>query len=477
MLHIYVALLCLLCSSAFAGCTKTPIKHLVVIVQENRTFDHYFATYPHAENLPGEKHFHAKKNTPSVNGLNTPLLTINKNLFQPFRLSPEDAATVTCDPDHSYTFLQVAMDMGLVDKFVQAEVDADCAATPWVTMGYFDGNTVYALWTYAQNFAMSDNFHATSFGPSTIGALNLISGQTHGVILTPSTPSNPNVVDDTMINNVEPTYDMCSKPNKQTASMSGINIGNRLNDKGITWGWFTDGFEDCMRTHIGGAGTPVKDYKPIHSPFMYYQSTANPLHLPPSSSCNVGKTDQANHNYDLAEFWKAAKCGKIPAVSFFKAAAYQDGHAKNSSPLLEQDFLIETINRLQKLPQWESMAIIITYDDPGGWYDHEMPPIVNQSQIPQDALTGPGSAGTEEPLGGYQGRPGYGQRLPFILISPYAKKNYVDSSLIDQTSILRFIEENWDLEPIGDFSYDAYSGSITNMFDFEHGPRKTKVIL
>ncbi len=476
------ALMCLfvlMSGQVFAKKPKTPIKHLVIIFQENRTFDNYFATYPHAENLPGERPFHARKDTPKVNGLSRPLRTINPNLAQPFRFSPQDAATITCDPDHSYTALQQACDMGLMDDFVQTTTVGSCALTPEVPMGYFDGNTVYALWTYAQNFAMSDNFHTTTIGPSTIGAVNLISGQLHGVILTPPTPVNPNVEQGTMINNVEPTYDMCSKPNTQTASFdpaTNKNIGDRLNEKGITWGWFNGGFADCNSTHIGGAGQPVKDYKPIHSPFMYYLSTSNPMHLPPSSPCVVGKTDQANHNYDLEEFWKAAKCGVVPAVSFLKASAYQDGHAKNSSPLLEQDFLIETINRLQKLPQWKHMAIIICYDDSGGWYDHEMPPIVNQSQIPADALTGPGSCGTEMPLGGYQGRPGYGLRTPFLVISPYARENYVDSTLIDQTSILRFIEENWGLDPIGNFSFDSYAGSINGMFDFSHR-RKCKVIL
>ena len=463
-----------------ARSTKTPIKYLVVIFQENRTFDNYFATYPFAENLPGERPFHARENTPRVNGLSKPLLTRNQNLVQPFRFSPLDALTVTCDPDHSYTALQQSLDMGLLDDFVQTTTTGDCAATPEVPMGYFDGNTIYALWTYAQNFAMSDNFHTTTIGPSTIGAVNLISGQLHGVILTPPVPSNPNVVDGTMINNVEPTYDMCSKPNTQTASFdpaTNKNIGDRLNEKEVTWGWFTGGFRDCSQTHIGGAGKPVKDYKTFHSPFMYYRSTANPYHLPPSSPCMVGKSDQANHNYDLEDFWEAAKEGVVPAVSFFKAAAYQDGHANNSSPLLEQEFLIHTLNRLQKLPQWKQMAVIICYDDSGGWYDHEMPPIINQSQIPADALTGPGSCGTETPLGGYQGRPAYGFRTPFLLISPYARENYVDSSLIDQTSVLRFIEDNWRLDPIGNFSFDAYAGSITGMFDFDSPRRKSKVFL
>lgn len=95
-----------------------------------------------------------------------------------------------------------------------------------------------------------------------------------------------------------------------------------------------------------------------------------------------------------------------------------------------------------------------------------MPPIVNQSHIFADALLGPGDSGSNPPLGGYQGRLGHGFRVPFLLISPYAKENYVDHTIIDHTSILKFIEDNWKVKRIGDFSFDKYAGSILNMFDF-----------
>jgi phospholipase C len=114
------------------------------------------------------------------------------------------------------------------------------------------------------------------------------------------------------------------------------------------------------------------------------------------------------------------------------------------------------------------MAIIIAYDDSGGWYDHETPPIINQSQISEDALTGSGTAGSQTPLGGYQGRPGYGFRVPLLVISPWAKENHVDHTLLDQTSILHFIEYNWKLDRIGDFSFDAFSSTLLHLFDFSH---------
>jgi phospholipase C len=179
----------------------------------------------------------------------------------------------------------------------------------------------------------------------------------------------------------------------------------------------------------------------------------------------IGKSDQANHQYDLVNFWQAASSNRLPEVSFLKAKKAQDGHAGYSSPLDEQIFLVQTLNTLQKLPAWKNMAVIIAYDDSDGWYDHVMPPIVSQSSTTADALTGPGSCG---PATGVtqQGKCGYGPRLPLLVISPWAKVNYVDRAITDQSSILRFIEDNWNLGRIGGGSFDERAGSLLGMFDF-----------
>ncbi|TME67462.1 MAG: hypothetical protein E6I59_00505 [Chloroflexi bacterium] len=227
--------------------------------------------------------------------------------------------------------------------------------------------------------------------------------------------------------------------------------------------------------NIGGA--TVTDYIPHHEPFQYYTSTSNPHHLPPTSTAMIGKTDQANHQYDLSNFWDAATKGDMPAVNFLKAAAYQDGHAGYSDPLDEQHFLVDTINRLQKLPTWNSTAVIIAYDDSDGWYDHVMGPIVSQSNDPAyDALTDPGQCGTLK-AGAYPDRCGYGPRLPLLAISPFAKENFVDHSITDQTSILRFIEDNWSLGRIGNQSFDALAGSLGNMFDFSNHRNSGRLFL
>ena len=451
----------------------TPIRHLIVVFQENVSFDHYFATYPGAENRTGEVAFHALPGTPTVNGLTESLLAHNPNSAPPRRLDRAHAAT--CDQDHSYGAEQKAFDRGLMDRFVENTGDGDAGCDARLVTAYFDGNTVTALWNYAQGFAMSDDFFGTVFGPSTPGALNLVSGQTHG-----ASPADLKYGDEvliasgTMIADPDPEFDDCSST--PTARMSGTNVGDLLDKAGVTWGWFEGGFRPtgkaqgkavCGSAHPGSNGFPARDYIPHHEPFQYYKSTANPHHLAPRSTANIGRTDRANHQYDLADFWTAAEAGHMPAVSFLKAPAYQDGHAGYSDPVNEQRFLVETLNRLQALPQWKDSAVVIAYDDSDGWYDHAMPPIVNASALPGiDALTGPGACGAPAP-GAYPGRCGYGARLPLLVVSPFSKRNFVDHSITDQTSILRFIEDNWELGRIGDQSFDALAGPLAQFFDFE----------
>jgi phospholipase C len=488
----------------------TPIRHLVVIFQENVSFDHYFATYPYAQNLPGERPFRAKADTPAVNGLGAALLFHNPNLnpangpgaTNPFRLSPSQASTA--DQDHDYTPEQQALDGGLMDlfpKFTGAGGTGNGGTgfpaifnTPGLVMGYFDGNTVTAFWNYAQHFAMNDNSYDTNFGPSTPGALNLVSGQTNGV--NDFVNGTGALIADgnggyTVISDADPIGDVCSTTSGETFTMGGKNIGDLLNEADITWGFFEGGFDlgvinankttGCKRSTTSLITNVTKlDYIPHHQPFQYYASTANPKHLRPASVAEIGNNGPANHQYDTHDFFDAVKHGNFPAVSFLKAPGFQDGHAGYSDPLDEQTFVVNVLNFLQRTPDWESTAVVIAYDDSDGWYDHQMSPIVNQSATSADWLPVSGSCGTggtattlpgiTEPNA--QGRCGYGPRLPFLVISPFAKKNYVDHTTTDQSSIIRFIEDNWlEEQRIGNGSFDEIAGSINGMFDFER-PRE-----
>ena len=172
----------------------------------------------------------------------------------------------------------------------------------------------------------------------------------------------------------------------------------------------------------------------------------------------IGQSDGvANHQYDLHDFFDAVSAGNFPAVSILKADGFQDGHAGYSSPLDEQTFIVNTVNFLESQPDWASTLIVIAYDDSDGWYDHQMGPIVSQSDVDADRLgtrrrvnAGSNGLASAEPrtLDGIGGRCGYGPRLPFIVISPFAKKNFVDHTITDQSSIIPFIEDNWGLPRI-----------------------------
>ena len=489
--------------------TATPIEHLVVIFQENVSFDHYFATYPVALNPAGDPRFLAAKGTPSVNGLGTldegsptgALLTDNPNAnntanapnaINPFRLGRSQAST--CDQDHNYGAEQQAFDGGLMDLFpasVGQGSSSFCGASfaygqgNGLVMGYFDGNTVTALWNYAQNFAMNDNSYGTTFGPSTPGVANLVAGNTY-----PATPSvsSAKVVPNnagpgTLVGDLDPTGDACSAGT--TVRLGGKNIGDLLTTGGVSWGAFMGGFDLTLTNSNGTTGCkrssdatpanggPTADYIPHHAFFQYWTSTANPLHTRPGSIAEIGFAGPANHQYDLHDFFDALAAGAMPSVSFLKAIAARDGHAGYSDPLLEQSFLVDTVDTIMRSPFWKTTAIIIMYDDSDGWYDHQMSPIVNPSAVntgvanDSDALNGSGICGHGTPLSSIEGRCGYGPRQPLLVISPFAKANFVDHTLTDQSSVLRFVEDNWGTGRIGGGSFDQLAGPLSNMFDFD----------
>jgi len=348
--------------------TSTPVKHVVVIFQENVSFDHYFGTYPNAANTDGQT-FHAAPGTPAVDGLppatskslppslrhSGNLLTSNPNSALPKRLdsSPTGATgsaggQLTCDQDHDYSDEQQAFDGGKMDHFVQS-VGTGSGNSPFGTpcqaaqvMDYYDGNTVTGMWNYAQHFSMSNNSFGTTFGPSAPGAINVTSGDTGNVDTThmanspsvsTSTSPDGDITPDgkggySLTSDAQPYWDDCST--RDAVALNGTNIGDELNQQGLTWGWFEGGFDPtttfatasaavgrtgqptsqfipdefsgsfmgknvpahasnqalCDAVHpigvaLGGTGRwgYKDDYIPHHEPFQYYASTANPHHL------------------------------------------------------------------------------------------------------------------------------------------------------------------------------------------------------
>ena len=593
-----------------------------MIFQENVSFDHYFGTYPFALNKAGDgQTFTPAQGTPDVNGLTWSLLAANPNMSNPQRLdsSPkglpgDPGGQLTCDQDHNYSDEQQAFDGGNMDQFVQSLGSASgnapgtttaCNTLKSVVMDYYDGNTVTALWNYAQHYAMSDNSWETTFGPSAPGAINLVSGNTGGVdtsheanppgnAVTTATSSAPNadITPDghggfSLTSDAQPYWDDCST--RDAVALEGKNIGDLLNEQHLSWGWFQGGFRPtttfadakkapeighpdqstadfipdefkgsftgkltptgasnqalCNAVHPVGvafgattAQTPPlnfgfkDDYIAHHEPFQYYESTANPHHLTipqtgghdtlvglktigtdtQSYDHGVAQFDTPNHQYDTSDFDDLVSAidnglspDYLPAVSFIKAPGYEDGHAAYSDPADEQNFVVHIINELEQSPDWSSTAIVINYDDSDGWYDHDFSGVTNQSQSPADNLTntalGPiGAANPTSglcqaaqskppgPLAGEQGRCGFGPRLPLLVISPWAKTNFVDGNMSDQSSMINFIEYNWHLPGIpGSFDtaldhtdhQEGIKFDLAGLFNFDGPPNDTTYIL
>ena len=344
----------------------------------------------------------------------------------PFRLDRTQANTA--DQNHAYTAEQQAYNNGKADLFPKytgkgIPGSAGAFGNQGQVMGYFDGNTVTAMWRYAQHFAMGDNAYTDTYGPSTPGALEVVAGQTNGmtIVATSKKPSTLAAVSYyiadgqggwTMINDVDPGADTCSVKSDQ-AMMAGKNIGDLLNQAGITWGGFMGGFDlgaknpngttGCARsTQSAVVGKAVVDYIPHHDWFQYYASTANPAHARPESVATIGysvetdgKTaDPANHQYDLTDFYAAVKAGNFPSVSYIKMPAYQDGHAGYSDPLDEQAGTVELLNFLQQQPDWKNTAVLITWDNSDGWYDHAYhKPVSASFDAEADQVNGPGKCG------------------------------------------------------------------------------------
>jgi phospholipase C len=503
-----------------APATATPIQHLVVIFQENISYDHYFGTYPSAANVTGEPSFTGQAGTPTSNNYlsNSSLLTANPNTnsgngsgaANPFRLDRTQAATE--DQDHNYTPEQQAADNGRMDLFPKntgtgTPGGVGAFGTTGQVMGYFDGNTVTALWNYAQGFSMSDNSFGDQYGPSTPGALNVVSGETNGMNRVSGTSTSYFIADGqggfSEINDADPAFDTCSilAAGNDVNYPGNRSVGDLLTAANITWGGFAGGFNlsitnangttGCARSTVSAVtGVNETDFIQHHDWFQYFPTTVNANHTRPTSLATIGTNgDPANHEYDIQDFFAAVSAGNFPAVSYIKMPAYQDGHAGYSDPLDEQNGIVTLINFLEHQPTWSSTAVIIAYDDSDGWYDHVfMQPTSSSFNSTADQLNGAGVCAnngntSQTQQNGVNGKPvngrcGPGPRLPFLVISPWSKQNNISHVQIAQASVIRFIEDNWlSGQRLGEGSFDATDGSIMDQFNFTNGGNTPRIFL
>jgi len=434
-----------------AGCAGVPeprgvdrIEHVVVLFQENWSFDGLFGKFPGANGLANAGAAATQVDKagnvyatlpPSMGPDGRPDARIPADLPNgPFDLAkyvPPDSKAG--NPIHLFYQNQLQIDGGRNDKFVA------WTNVGGLVMSYYDASD-YPLGKLAKEYTLADNFFMGAFGGSFLNHFWLVCACTpewkdapkeiravlddKGLLVKDGqvTPDGYVVNTSYSVNAPHPTKGGAARHLMPSQTLP--TIGDRLSEKGLTWAWYGGGWNDAL------AGHPHPVFQFHHQPFMYFKSFAD------------GTEAKKEHLLDEEDFWKAIREGKLPAVAFVKPIGPLNEHPGYADLESGQDHIAKMVAAIRASPQWKSTAIIVTYDENGGRWDHVAPPRVDR--------WGPGS------------------RVPAVIISPYAKRGYIDHTEYDTTSILRFIEKRWNLAPLG--TRDAAVNDLTNAFDFTSAP-------
>jgi phospholipase C len=366
---------------------KTPIRHLVVLMQENHTFDNYFGTYPGAEGLTPDIWMPVDPQNPGAGSV------------QPFYLGKR---TIT-DLSHSTSTFYDQYAEGDMNGFVSALNKRKQDGT--LSMGYYDGNDLPYYWNLADNYTLYDRFFSSARDGSFANHMYWVAA-------------------------IPPVVERGQQLSEKLASMP--TIFDRLQAAGVSWKFYVQNYDPAI-TYRTAANYGNRASQVIWVPLLNYDRFIDDPTL-------------SSHIVDIKEYYNDARNGTLPAVAFLVPS----GASEHPPSSLDsgQRFVKSLITELMRSSQWESSAFLLVYDDWGGWYDHVRPPTVDLY--------------------------GYGFRVPALLVSPYARKGYIDSNQLDFTSILKFIEDNWGVFPLAD--RDSRANSIASGFDFTKPPRKAEFI-
>ena len=300
-------------------------------------------------------------------------------------------------------------------------------------MGHYDGHSL-PLWQYAKKYTLADNFFQSAFGGSFLN---------HFWIACACTPRYENapdevmikldangaqikdgqVIDDHAVNTLQPSsppFKLGTPTAKHLPPQTMPTIGDRLTEKGISWAWYSGGWNDA------NSGKPSKNFQFHHQPYAYFSNYA------------AGTEGRAAHLKDEADFIHAIETGSLPAVSFYKPIGDLNEHPGYADLLSGDQHIADLLARIEASAQWKNTVVIVSYDENGGFYDHVAPPKKDR--------WGPGS------------------RIPTLIISPFAKRGYIDHAEYETTSILKFIETRFGLEALGE--RDAKANNLSNAFEF-----------
>ena len=366
---------------------NTPIEHFIVIMQENHSFDNYFGTYPGADGIPEGTCIPVD-----------PYDESNAECVEPFLIGTNDVELA--DPDHSVRTHELQINDGKMNGFVYALTNRNQDGR--LAMGYYDDSHIPYYWNLADEFVLFDKFF-TSYAGGSLENHFYWTSAFRGI-------------DDT-----------------GAAIQDAPTIFDHLREAGVTWKFYVQNYE------------PALTYRTVD---QYPSNRASQIIWAPILRLDRFIDDpELNKNIvDLSQYYEDLKNGTLPQVAYIVPSGPSEHPPSNIQSGMR--FVKTLIQMLTQSDYWEKSAFLLVYDDWGGWYDHVLPPKVDDY--------------------------GYGMRVPGILVSAYAKKGYIDSTPLDFASILKFIEDNWDVAPLQE--RDANANTFINAFDFSQPPRERRFV-
>ena len=396
------------------------IEHIIVIYLENHSFDNLYGTFPGVEGIAHATLQQAQQIDLKGNPYQTlPAVPKDKRFpdnlpNQPFEINQFIAPNEkTRDLVHRFYQHQAQINGGKMNRFAAV---SDAGA---LTMGHYRGEEL-PLWSYAKRFTLADNFFQAAYGGSFLNHQWLICACTphyenaperlkvqlneQGELIKDGAITPDNFVVNTL-QPFEQPYDAKElDAEKHLPLQTAVTIGDRLSDKSISWTWFSGGWNDAI------AGNPAQNFQYHHQPFVYFKNYAE------------GSAAREEHLKDEADFLEGIEEGNLPAVSFYKPIGDLNEHPGYADLLSGEQHIADILHKIEQSSLWKNSVVIVTYDEFGGFWDHVSPPKLD--------------------------RWGAGNRVPTLIISPFAKQGYVDHTMYDTTSILKLIETRFNLPPL-----------------------------
>ncbi|MDG7007820.1 MAG: hypothetical protein JRN06_06215 [Nitrososphaerota archaeon] len=368
------------------------IQHIVFIIQENHTFDSYFGTYPGADGYPSSL-----------------LQTTTSSPYLPHHMSSESGPSLT----NSWAAAHEAYDNGKMDNFINAESGSAG------TMGYYNGSDIPYYWDYANHFVLADHFFSSLMGPTFPNHLYIASGASGPVT---GLSGQTWVLNNSIVGNLGGSYPYSS------LHLNWGTLAEELTQANMSWDWYTG---ESPAT----SGT-AWNVLPLYS---YFQNNPSVL---------------AAHVKGTQDFSSDVQAGNLGAVTWISPGSWAPptypsgcvgiGTSEHPPARVDcgMDYVAYLVNTIMKSSYWNSTAIVLTWDDWGGFYDHIAPPHVDEY--------------------------GLGFRVPTLVISPWVKPHYIDHTEYEFSSMLKFAETVFNLPSLG--TRDSTANNMMSMFDFSQAP-------